>query len=81
MATKARTLHAKRLAQGQGIRLTLKGDARDGASQTAYMQLDGEPWQQLLPSGAEAPPVVVEVYHAGAFLFWGAAVGTQGMRM
>jgi hypothetical protein len=65
MATQARTVHAKRLGQGSGVRLTLRAHAPDGTSRPAYMQLDGEPWRQSIPGGDEAPPVVVEVYHAG----------------
>jgi hypothetical protein len=65
MATQAQTVHAKRLGQGSGVRLTLRAHAPDGTSRPAYMQLDGEPWKQMIPGGEEAPPVVVEVYHAG----------------
>ena len=68
MATRAKAAHALRLAQGEGLRLTLRGGGGPdggGAPATAYLQLDGEPWQQPLPAGESAPPVVVEVFRRG----------------
>jgi hypothetical protein len=65
MVSQARAAHAKRLGQAQGIRMTLRGANPDGRPQTVYMQLDGEPWRQEVPSGPHAPAVVVEVSLVG----------------
>jgi hypothetical protein len=60
MATGAALTHGKRLAQVRGIRIRLRDPRRpDAAPGEAFLQVDGEPWQQHIPSGDKESPVVV----------------------
>jgi diacylglycerol kinase (ATP) len=67
MASHAKVAHGVRLAQASGIRVALKAaSARaDGEPGRVYLQMDGEPWEQPVPSGVGEPPVVVEIVHDG----------------
>mmetsp|Transcript_9143 Transcript_9143/g.19598 ORF Transcript_9143/g.19598 Transcript_9143/m.19598 type:complete len:507 (+) Transcript_9143:45-1565(+) len=67
MATKGSLVHAKRLCQVSAIRLHLKASyvRADGAPSHCYMQIDGEPWCQDVPSSRDTAPITVEVRHAG----------------
>jgi len=67
LASQAKVAHGVRLAQASGIRVALKAarPEADGAPGRVYMQMDGEPWEQPVPSGAGEPPAVVEIVHDG----------------
>eukprot|EP01025_Chloroclados_australasicus_P017201 TRINITY_DN18754_c0_g2_i3.p1 TRINITY_DN18754_c0_g2~~TRINITY_DN18754_c0_g2_i3.p1 ORF type:complete len:348 (+),score=50.19 TRINITY_DN18754_c0_g2_i3:49-1092(+) len=56
--------HGKRVAQGHAIRVELKGSENSDPGKV-YMQLDGEPWVQKIPSKDSVSPFVVELHHAG----------------
>lgn len=60
-------MHAKRLGQARAVRIKLKAvvPTPDGVPLPSYLQLDGEPWMQHVPSGAADEPVVIEVRHGG----------------
>ncbi|GMH33674.1 hypothetical protein BSKO_01508 [Bryopsis sp. KO-2023] len=59
----AGVLHGVRIAQCRGARLELKARQQtpDGNPETVYMQLDGEPWKQFIPSKKEEAPLTVEM--------------------
>ncbi|KAL6765054.1 ATP-NAD kinase-like domain-containing protein [Haematococcus lacustris] len=67
MASKGQLLHARRLCQASGIRLQLRAKhvRSDGRPSHAYLQVDGEPWVQDVPSCRDPAPVIVEVSHCG----------------
>lgn len=66
MGTHAKVQHAKRLAQAWGVRLLLRGGSPvTGENSLIHMQIDGEPWPQMIPCGASEAPVVLEVTHEG----------------
>jgi hypothetical protein len=48
--------HGSRLAQTSGVRLHVCGSA---SSDRVYMQLDGEPWKQPVPTSDNDPPLLV----------------------
>lgn len=54
-------VHGLRLAQAREMQLDLKADRPHGRGRPAmiHMQLDGEPWQQELPSDETEPPLHV----------------------
>ena len=55
-------VHGVRLAQASEMQLDLKVDGASrskGTTLKTHMQLDGEPWQQELPSEEGAPPMQV----------------------
>lgn len=54
-------VHGLRLAQAREMQLDLKADRPHSAGRPAriHMQLDGEPWQQELPSAQTEPPLHV----------------------
>lgn len=45
--------HSVRLAQVPALRLSLRSSSND-VNASAYMQLDGEPWRQSIPSAADS---------------------------
>ena len=52
--------HGVRLAQCRGARLEVKAPgSADSEPGISYMQLDGEPWPQSIPSGKSEQPLVV----------------------
>lgn len=53
--------HGVRIAQCRGVRLEVRSAQRavDGEPGIAYMQLDGEPWKQPIPSKKDDPPLLV----------------------
>ena len=67
MATKGGLFHAMRICQATGVRLELKAKhvRPDGAPSHAYMQIDGEPWRQDVPSVRDERAVVVEIKQEG----------------
>lgn len=54
-------MHGLRLAQAREMQLDLKADRPHSAGRPAriHMQLDGEPWQQELPTEETEPPLHV----------------------
>ncbi|CAK0764782.1 hypothetical protein CVIRNUC_003193 [Coccomyxa viridis] len=58
-------IHAKRLAQATEVVLELKaaGMTKEDTSMT-HMQLDGEPWPQIIPAG-DKTPLMVHIKHIG----------------
>lgn len=79
MASAAKLAHAKRLAQASGVRLHLRSQKVHPAASPsrAFVQLDGEPWEQPIPSGADEGPIVVEILQGGKSRL---LVNTQGMK-
>lgn len=67
MATGGNLVHAKRLCQASGLRLKLKAKhtRADGTPSHAYLQVDGEPWIQDVPSSKDTDPITVEIVHNG----------------
>ena len=63
-------VHGLRLAQASEMQLDLKADRPHGIGRPAkiHMQLDGEPWQQELPSEEAEPPLHVNVAQSCQFL-------------
>lgn len=53
--------HGVRIAQCRGARLEIRTTepSTDGEPGVAYMQLDGEPWKQRIPSRKGDPPLQV----------------------
>ncbi|CAD7697462.1 unnamed protein product [Ostreobium quekettii] len=61
--------HAIRLAQCRAVRMKIRAPERpDGEPGRTYMQLDGEPWPQAIPSGKSEQPLVMEVTLEGKSL-------------
>ncbi|CAL5219909.1 g1838 [Coccomyxa viridis] len=58
-------VHAKRLAQATEVVLELRasGLTKEDTSMT-HMQLDGEPWPQIIPAG-DKTPLMVHIKHVG----------------
>ena len=76
MATGAVLAHGKRLAQVAGIRVRLRDPSRpDAAPGEAFLQVDGEPWQQHIPSSSSEDPVLVSLGREE-----GGSVGKRGAR-
>lgn len=50
----AKVSSATRIAQGYAVKLELRGEH----SNSAYLQLDGEPWQQVLDPDSRSPTIV-----------------------
>lgn len=67
MATKGGLFHALRICQASGIKIELKAKhcRPDGSPSHAYMQIDGEPWKQNVPSSRDERPVVLEIKKEG----------------
>eukprot|EP00775_Hariotina_reticulata_P012947 gene12947-13075_t len=67
MASHAKVAHGKRLAQVAGLRLALKDAVGrpDNEPGKVFMQLDGEPWMQCIPSGSSSANVILEVTYCG----------------
>uniref|UniRef100_A0A7S0RL32 Diacylglycerol kinase n=1 Tax=Chlamydomonas leiostraca TaxID=1034604 RepID=A0A7S0RL32_9CHLO len=67
MATKGTPVHAMRLCQAAGIKLELRAQYSrpDGTPSHCYLQIDGEPWIQDVPSDKDASPITVEISHNG----------------
>lgn len=63
--------HGVRIAQCRGARLEIRTTepAADGEPGAAYMQLDGEPWKQQIPSRQGDPPLLVSLH--APFIFMG----------
>lgn len=59
MASFAALVHGKRLAQARGVRIRMADPVRpDAEPGQVFMQVDGEPWQQKVPSSKERAVVV-----------------------
>ncbi|KAG1663214.1 hypothetical protein FOA52_011307 [Chlamydomonas sp. UWO 241] len=67
MATKGDLVHAVRVCQASALRLHVKAKyvRGDGRRSHAYLQVDGEPWKQRVPSANDDDPLVIEVAYAG----------------
>ena len=60
------SIHAKRLAQGNAIELTIRVASKNSKNQQVYMQMDGEPWKQKVPGGHQEDSfVTMTIEHGG----------------
>ncbi|GAX75477.1 hypothetical protein CEUSTIGMA_g2920.t1 [Chlamydomonas eustigma] len=67
MATKGSLLHARRICQVSALRMDLQAQylRSDGIPSHAYLQVDGEPWVQDVPSTRDSQYITVEISHCG----------------
>lgn len=74
MASKGSLVHAKRITQARGVRIILQASYTrpDGHPSHAYLQVDGEPWVQDVPSDKDTQPIMVSAEA------WATRVGCDG---
>jgi len=67
MATSGHMVHARRICQAAGVRISMRAShtRADGGHSHCFLQVDGEPWRQSVPNLAADEPLTVEVKHLG----------------
>ncbi|KAF5833126.1 ATP-NAD kinase-like domain-containing protein [Dunaliella salina] len=67
MATSGHMVHARRICQAAGVRISMRAShtKAGGGYSHCFLQVDGEPWRQSVPNLEADEPLTVEVNHLG----------------